>query len=146
MRSANNNERGNERGDSTVLENCVILDSSAVFHIRDPSIMMTLGDKIYVTDKVLEELKDPRALAIIDILSPEKIEIEDEKIEKESKKHKELSKADLSIIICVEILKKTCKKITVVTDDIKLSKILRKMGVNVVSVYYPPHKNVKRRN
>ncbi|NPA69425.1 MAG: PIN domain nuclease [Crenarchaeota archaeon] len=146
MRYPDNNEGRSKGGDSTVLENCIILDSSAIFHIRDPSTIIALGEKIFITDRIMRELKDPRALAIIDILRPEVIEVDEKKISELVKKYKELSEADVSIIICVEILKKKCRRITVVTDDIKLSKILRRMGINVVSIYFPPHKNVKKRS
>ncbi|NPB01183.1 MAG: PIN domain nuclease [Crenarchaeota archaeon] len=146
MRSTDNNERRNKRGDSTILDNCIILDSSAIFHIRDPSTIMMLGEKIYVTNIVLEELRDPRAIAIIDILRPEKIEIDRKDIEEVIRKYRELSPADASIIVCAEGLKKRCRKVTVITDDIKLSKILRRIGIDVISIYYPPHKNVKKRS
>ncbi len=145
MRPTNNNEGGSTRGDSTVLERCIILDSSAIFHIRDPLVLTSLQGTIFITNKILEELKDPRALAIVDILNPEKIEISDKEINKHIKEIRELSEADISVIICAELLKNKCKDVIVVTDDMKLSRILKSRGVKVVSIYFSPKRRQRRR-
>ncbi|NPA23461.1 MAG: PIN domain nuclease [Crenarchaeota archaeon] len=144
MRPTNNNERRSKGGDSTILERCIILDSSAIFHIRDPSIITSLRGRIYVTDKVLEELRDPRALAIIDIVNPEKVTIDTKNIRR-TQDLKDLSETDISILICAEQLKNICREVIVVTDDIRLSKALRKRRIQVVSVYYPPDKGYRRK-
>ncbi len=121
---------------------CIILDSSAIFHIRNLEILKNLGDKIYITDKVLEELKDPRAQAIISLLTPEIVEVDIKKIDKYRMKYSKLSIADASIIACIEDLKNICREIVVITDDIYLKRIVEKMKVRALSIYFDKRRNL----
>ncbi len=117
---------------------CVILDSSAIFHLRDLSAILSLGDKFYVTELVLEELRDPRAQAVIELLRPEIIQVDYKRLRELMEKEPALSRADCSIILCAEQLLREgrCKEIIVVTDDLTLRKHLRKMSVKVQTVYF----------
>ena len=117
---------------------CVILDSSAVFHVRDLSILLSLGEKLYVTEHVLREIRDPRARALIELLRPEVMHVDQREIERLMREAPGLSEADCSILVCVDRVRELgkCDEIIVLTDDALLRRYLRKRGVKVVSIYF----------
>ena len=117
---------------------CIVLDSSCIFHLRDLSVLLSLGDKYFITQQILDELRDPRAQAVIDIIKPEVMQIDRREIERIKAEHPDLSDADCSIIVCVKKLcqSSTCTEIVVFTDDMKLRSILKRIGVKVETVYF----------
>ncbi len=120
-------------------DRCIILDSSAIFHLRNITILTEFGNRIYITDKILNEIKDSRAIATVDIIRPEIITITDREIHN-YKKHikyvRDLSDADISVIICVDKIRDKCREIIVITDDMKLKSILKMKNIKVKSIFF----------
>jgi len=120
------------------MSRCVILDSSAIFHLRDLTALLSLGDKFYITEPILEEIRDSRAQAVLDLIKPEVVQVDRRRISDLRRLYPELSDADCSIILCAEVLSSSsnCSEIIVVTDDVTLRNILRKRGVRVQTIYF----------
>ncbi len=120
------------------LRRCVILDSSGIFHLRNLAALNEIlqNSKVFITDKVLQEIKDPRSEAILSILNVQYCEIDDSKIRELKKKYTTLSEADLSIILCSQVLQQICEEVVVITDDSELAKALSKIGVKCIKIYF----------
>ncbi len=118
---------------------CIILDSSAIFHLRDLTVLYSLQEtaKIFITNYVLNEIKDPRAEAVLSILQPTIIEIDSREINELREQYRNLSEADISIVLCAKKLSTICEDITVMTDDSELTKILTKLGFRVQKIFFP---------
>ncbi len=105
---------------------CLVLDASAVIHGRDVRIF---GGVLYTTREVIEELRDSRAQAAIDILRVEVVEVNRERVRDLAKRFN-LSNADASVLALA--LEKKC---VLVTDDGKLASTARKLGVKTRGIY-----------
>ncbi|ABL87913.1 PilT protein domain protein [Pyrobaculum islandicum DSM 4184] len=108
--------------------NCFVLDASAFIHGRDLRIFSGI---LYTTREVAEELKDPRAQAVLDILHIEVVEVDEKRIRDIVKKFSHLSRADASLIVLA--LEKGC---VLVTDDSGLATVAKKLGIKVEGVFY----------
>ena len=118
---------------------CIVLDSSALFHLRDVHTLLSLGDKFYTTNFVISEVKDSRTIAVLDILSLNIVEINLKEIEYFRKKYGlsgNLSNADVSIVILALKLKNECSELQVITDDLELAKVLKRFNINVQRVFF----------
>ncbi len=118
---------------------CIVLDSSAVFHIRDLTILYSLQEsaRIYITNYVLNEIKDPRSEAVISILQPTIVEINTREIERAREQYRNLSDADISVVLCAKKLSEVCEEVTVLTDDSELAKLLSRLGFKVQKIFFP---------
>jgi len=116
-------------GGSGRCEETYVLDASGLFHLRHGSI---LKGRFLTTNYVLEEVKDCRSVALLDVLRVEVVEVEEGEVEEVRSRHPQLSQADASIVALVRRL--GCA--TVVTDDVALSKVLRRYGAKVLRVFY----------
>lgn len=120
--------RGSEGG-SECCEGTYVLDASGLFHLRHGSL---LRGRILTTRQVVDEVKDYRSLALLDVLGVEVVEVPDKEVRKILAKHPALSLADASLVV----LAKTLPCVTVVTDDMQLAVVLRRYGVRVMKVFY----------
>ncbi len=106
----------------------VILDTSAILHMRDLRPLMGMGD-LATTNYVVNELKDARAAVVPEILNISVYDISEEEIVLARKNYhlpRLLSDADVSLIVLA--LKLRGKNPVVITDDSLLIKFLRKLG------------------
>ena len=100
--------------------------------------MLALGDKFFLTEQVLQEVRDPRAEAVVEIVRPEIVQVDQRELQELRSKYPDLSEADCSIILCALQLRRQgmCQEVVVVTDDMKLRSILRKLGIKVETVFF----------
>ena len=115
----------------------VILNSSAIFHVRNLKLLLSLGKEFHTTNFIINEIKDYRSQAIIEFLNIKIHEFNENEILNFKKKYKipnNLSFADISIILLAFKLKD--KNPIIITDDIELSKVLKKFGFKVKNIYF----------
>jgi UPF0271 protein len=93
--------------------------------------MRAFQGRLLTTRQILEELKDPRAQAALEILGVEVVDVDERRAEGLAKKAPGLSKADLSALALA--LETGC---TLLTDDVALAKAARKLGVKVKGFYF----------
>jgi UPF0271 protein len=108
--------------------NCYVLDASAFIHGRDARLFAGV---LYTTKEVVEELKDPRAQAALDVMRVEVVEVDERKLREFLRKFRELSPADVSVLLLA--LERGC---VLVTDDRKLAAAARRLGVRVQGIFY----------
>ncbi|MFN3803769.1 MAG: PIN domain-containing protein [Pyrobaculum sp.] len=107
---------------------CLALDASAFIHGRDLRIF---ADAIlYTAGEVVEELRDPRAQAVLDILKVEVVEASGEKV-RELIRRFGLTRADAAVLAVA--LERGC---TLVTDDGRLASVAKRLGVGVERIFY----------
>ncbi|AAL62903.1 hypothetical protein PAE0626 [Pyrobaculum aerophilum str. IM2] len=107
---------------------CYALDASAFFHGRDARLF---SGQLYTTKNVVEELKDPRAQALLEVWRVEIVEVDEKKVRELLKKYGGLSPADASVLILA--LERGC---VLITDDGRLASIAKKLGVEVLGIFY----------
>jgi len=107
---------------------CFVLDASAFIHGRDLRIFQ---GELYTTREVVEELKDPRAQAAVDVLGVRVEEVDERKVRELVKRFAGLSPADASALALA--LERGC---VLVTDDGRLAAAARRLGVRVEGVFY----------
>ncbi|MFN7105870.1 MAG: PIN domain-containing protein [Pyrobaculum sp.] len=107
---------------------CLVLDASAFIHGRD--LRVFAGAVLYTTREIVEELRDPRSQAALDILKVEVVEASVEKVEELIKRFG-LTKADATVLAVA--LEKRC---SLVTDDGKLASVAKRLGVRVERIFY----------
>ena len=113
----------------------VILDTSAILHMRDLRPLMSMGNLV-TTNYVINELKDVRAIAVPEILNISVYEISEDEIELVRRNYhipRLLSDTDVSLIVLALRLKD--KNPLVITDDTMLIKFLRKLGIRYSVVF-----------
>ena len=108
---------------------CAVLDASAVLHARDARAFQ--GMTLYTTDFVLEELRDPRARAAVEILGINVVPCEPKKLERERGALRGLSPADISVLLLAA--EYGC---ILFTDDGKLYAAARRRGIRAKRIYY----------
>ncbi len=108
---------------------CAVLDASAILHARDARAFQ--GMALYTTDLVLEELRDPRARAAVEILGINVVPHEPRKLKGGAHTLRGLSPADISVLLLAA--EYGC---TLFTDDGKLYAAARRMGVHAKRIYY----------
>ncbi len=108
---------------------CAVLDASAILHGRDMRVFQ--GMELLTTDLVLEELKDPRARAALDVLNVVIVPHDNERVKRETQKLRGLSPADVSVLLLA-----ADRGCILITDDGKLYAAARRMGVPVKRIYY----------
>ena len=115
--------------------NTVILDTSAILHMRDLRPLMGMGNLV-TTNYVINELKDVRAIAVPEILNISVYEISADEIVLARRSYhipKLLSDTDVSLIVLA--LRLRDKNPLVITDDTMLIKFLRKLGIRYSVVF-----------
>ncbi|WP_054842018.1 hypothetical protein [Vulcanisaeta distributa] len=116
-------------------EGTIILDTSAILHMRDLRPLMGMGNLI-TTNYVINELKDARAIVVPEILNISVYDVgEDEIILARRNYHlpRLLSDADVSLIVLA--LRLRDKDPVVITDDSLLIKFLRKLGIRYSVIF-----------
>ncbi|OYT25321.1 MAG: twitching motility protein PilT [Thermoprotei archaeon ex4572_64] len=114
----------------------VILDSSAIFHLKNLQVLRSIGAKLLTTNYVINEIKDSISQTIIDLINIEILEVHSEEVDRLRRKikSKDLSDADLSLIILAEKLKHHHP--VIITDDFKLSQELKRRRFKVLKVLF----------
>ncbi|GEM_PF-926345 len=114
----------------------IILDSSAIFHLKNLQVLRSIGAKLLTTNYVINEIKDSISQTIIDLINIEILEVHSEEVDRLRRKikSKDLSDADLSLIILAEKLK--YHHPVIITDDFKLSQELRRRRFKVLKVFF----------
>jgi len=107
---------------------CFVLDASAFIHGRDLRIFQ---GELYTTREVVEELRDPRAQAAVEVLGVRVEEVDEKKVRELVKKFTGLSPADASVLALA--MEKGC---VLITDDGRLAATARRLGVRVEGVFY----------
>ncbi|MEM1597172.1 MAG: PIN domain-containing protein [Pyrobaculum sp.] len=107
---------------------CYVLDTSAFLHGRDLRIFTGV---LYTSREVVEELKDPRAQAAVEVLGVRVVEVDASRVREVLQKFKGLSAADASVLALA--LETGC---VLVTDDGRLASAARRLGVRAVGVFY----------
>lgn len=107
---------------------CYVLDASAFFHGRD---MRVFQGRLLTTRQVVEELKDPRARAALEILPIEVVDVDPEKIAELARRARGLSDADLSVLALA--LETGC---VLLTDDVALAKAAGRLGIRAKGFYF----------
>lgn len=113
----------------------VILDTSAILHMRDLRPLMDMGDLV-TTNYVISELRDARAVVIPEILNISVYEISEDEIANARRNYhipRLLSDADVSLIVLAMRLRN--KNPLVITDDSMLIKFLRKLKIRYSVVF-----------
>ncbi|MEZ0248023.1 MAG: PIN domain-containing protein [Thermoproteus sp.] len=106
---------------------CFVLDASALFHGRD--LRLFQGARLLTTRYVLEEIRDARAQAALEILNVEVVDIDEKELAAYSKAG--LSRADASLLALAH--KTGC---VLLTDDVGLAKAARRLGVKARGFYF----------
>jgi rRNA maturation endonuclease Nob1 len=117
-----------------------ILDASAVFHARDAALLGELGP-LYTTSLVIEELRDPRARAVLGILDIHVVDVDPGEVRRARLTYglgDELSDADVSLIVLA--LRMRSDDPIIVTDDVSLIRVLRNMGFRCRPIFLRPRK------
>ena len=116
----------------------LILDSSGIFHARDAHALLSLSEGGYiimVTRQVLEEVKDYRSLALLEVLKPNVVDVDEGDVERIMSRARDLSRADASIVALASRLVGEGYVVRVVTDDVKLIAAIKRLrGVEVITV------------
>ncbi|MEZ0319827.1 MAG: PIN domain-containing protein [Pyrobaculum sp.] len=107
---------------------CHVLDTSAFLHGRDLRIFTGV---LYTTKEVVEELRDPRAQAAVEVLGVRVVEVEGTRVREVLQKFKGLSAADASVLALA--LETGC---VLVTDDGRLASAAKRLGVRVEGIFY----------
>lgn len=107
---------------------CYVLDASAFIHGRDARLFTGV---LYTTMEVVEELRDPRAQAALEIMRVEVVDVDDKKLREHLHRFRELSPADVSVLVLA--LERGC---VLVTDDGRLASVARRLGVEVQGIFY----------
>ncbi len=107
---------------------CYVLDASAFIHGRD---MRAFQGRLLTTRQVVEELKDPRARAALEVLSVEVVDVDARKMAELAKRARGLSEADLSALALA--LETGC---VLLTDDVALAKAAGRLGVKAKGFYF----------
>ncbi len=88
-----------------------------------------------VTRQVLEEVKDYRSLALLEILKPNVVDVDEGDVERIMSRARDLSRADASIVALASRLVGEGYVVRVVTDDVKLIAAIKRLrGVEVITV------------
>ncbi len=113
----------------------VILDSSALFHIRSPEILRT-ARRIVTTSLVADEVRDSISRAVFDVLNVEVVDVSTDEVSrvKRTVRTDGLSDQDVSLIALAERLR--VERPVVLTDDSRLARELRRRGIEVVRVFF----------
>jgi len=114
---------------------CFVLDASAFIHGRDLRIFQ---GELYTTREVVEELKDPRAQAAVEVLGVRVEGVDERKVKELVKRFAGLSPADASVLALA--LERGC---VLVTDDGRLAAAARRLGVKVEGIFYRDKKTDK---
>ncbi len=113
----------------------VILDASAILHMRDLRPLMGMGDLV-TTNHVINELKDARAIVVPEILNISVYDISEDEIVRARRNYhlpRLLSDADVSLIVLA--LKLRDRNPMVITDDSLLIKFLRRLGIRYSVIF-----------
>ena len=106
-----------------------MVDASYIIHGRDLRIFAGLG-KLVTTRHVIEELRDARSIAMLDILGLEVVDVDEEEVAKLAKRFN-ISTADASVLAAAKKL-----RCTVLTDDAGLAKAAKRLGLSVAGLYF----------
>jgi len=112
-----------------------ILDASAILHARNAEFLKNLGT-LYTTDLVIEELRDPRASAMPEILGINIIHVDHDDLVRIRRRYglgHDLSDADVSLIVLALDMRN--EDPIVVTDDALLVRKLRGLGIRVRPIF-----------
>lgn len=106
---------------------CMVLDASAIIHGRD---LRLFQPPLYTTPQVVEELRDPRAQAAVDVLGVSVVEVEEDAVEELARRFPRLSRADASALALA--MRLGC---VLVTDDGDLAAAATRLGVRSEGIY-----------
>lgn len=107
---------------------CYVLDASAFFHGRDVRIF---SGTLLTTPEVVEELRDPRAQAALEVMNVAVEEADPGVVRELAKKFPHLSRADISVLALAK--ERGC---VLITDDGRLVSAARRVGVRAEGVFY----------
>ncbi|GAB6948157.1 hypothetical protein JCM16161A_22870 [Vulcanisaeta sp. JCM 16161] len=113
----------------------VILDTSAILHMRDLRPLMSMGSLV-TTNYVINELRDERAIVVPEILNISVYEVSEDEVANARRNYhipRLLSDADVSLIVLAMKLKD--ENPLVITDDSMLIKFLRRLGIRYSVVF-----------
>lgn len=118
----------------------LILDASGIFHLRNPSILLEFvnaGYLVMTTSQVVEEVRDIGSQAVLEVINPSVVNVEEEPVERMIRGNPWLSRADASILVLALKLRSKGYRVAVLTDDVGLIRSLKSVlrgDVKVVTV------------
>ncbi len=113
----------------------VILDTSAILHMRDLRPLMGIGE-LATTNYVVNELRDVRAAVVPEILNISVYEVSEDEVRSARRNYhipRLLSDTDVSLIVLAMRLRD--RDPLVITDDSLLIKFLRRLGIKYSVVF-----------
>ncbi|MGC8607547.1 MAG: twitching motility protein PilT [Vulcanisaeta sp.] len=116
-------------------EDAVILDTSAILHMRDLRPLSSIGHLI-TTNYVINELKDARAIAVPEVLGIDIYDVSENDIILTRRAYRIprlLSDTDVSLIVLA--MKLRDRNPLVITDDSLLIKFLRRLGIRYSVIF-----------
>lgn len=108
---------------------CAVVDASAIIHGRDIRVFQAF-DKLYVTRRVLDELRDPRSQAMVELLRLEVVDVDEDEVTRTARRFG-ISEADASVLVAAKAT--GCE---VLTDDAALARAAKRMGLPVAGIYF----------
>ena len=110
------------------------MDSSGLFHIRNAYIISEItntGYRLVTTSLIVNEVKDIRSRALLDIINVEVLDPDPNAINSIKLRNPKLSDADASIVALASSMATNNVEVSVVTDDVELARTLRRYVRNI---------------